>query len=255
MFALTINPNAKPGRHAGLPYKSVILFSMHFIILTLLVLAVIFGPQMWAQYTFRRYSKPSPAIPGTGGELAQHLLQRFDMHEVKVEKTERQGDHYDPTRKVVCLSTSNYDDNSLTAVAVAAHEVGHAIQHHRNEAMLTLRTRLAMLALLAQKLGAAAMMAMPLVIFISRAPSSGLLMLVIGFGSLLIGTLVHLITLPVEIDASFGKALPVLLKGEYIRKEDEAAVRQILRAAALTYLAASLSSLLNLWYWLRLLRR
>jgi len=228
---------------------------VHLIILILLVLAVIFGPQLWAQYTFRRYSQPSSSIPGTGGELAQHLLERFAMSGVKVEEAGQQGDHYDPTRKVVCLSTRNYQDNSLTAIAVAAHEVGHAIQHHRKEAMLALRTRLAMLALLAQKLGAAAMLAMPLVIFISRAPSSALLMATIGFAALFIGTLVHLITLPVEIDASFGKALPILMQGNYIQKQDEAAVRQILRAAALTYLAASLSSLLNLWYWLRLLRR
>ena len=228
---------------------------MHLIVLSLLVLAVIFGPQLWAQYTFRRYSQALAAIPGSGGELARHLLQRFEMHEVKVEETTQQGDHYDPMRKAVCLSSSNYRDNSLTAVAVAAHEVGHAIQHHRQEAMLSLRTRLAMLALLAQKLGAAAMMAMPLVIFLTRAPSSALVMGALGLGSLLIGTLVHLVTLPVEIDASFGKALPILVQGNYIRKEDEPAVRQILRAAAFTYLAASLSSLLNLWYWLRVLRR
>ena len=227
---------------------------MHLIVLSLLILAVIFGPQLWAQYTFRRYSQTSDSIPGSGGELAQHLLQRFDMQDVKVEETQ-QGDHYDPMRKAVCLSSSNYHDKSLTAVAVAAHEVGHAIQDHRREAMLSLRTRLAMLALLAQKLGAAAMMAMPLVIFLTRAPSSALVMAAIGLGSLLIGTLVHLVTLPVEIDASFGKALPILRQGNYIQQQDEAAVRQILRAAAFTYLAASLSSLLNLWYWLRVLRR
>jgi len=227
---------------------------MHFILLTLLVLAVVFGPQLWAQYTFRRYSKPLDRIPGTGGELARHLLDRFDMKAIKVETAERVGDHYDPSRKVVCLSQSNHDDKSLTAVAVAAHEVGHAIQDHRGESMLIWRTRLAMLAMIVQKLGAAALVALPIATVLTRAPSVGILMAVIGFGSMLIATLVHLITLPVEIDASFGKALPVLIEGNYIQPQDETAVRQILRAAALTYLAASLASLLNLWRWFRILR-
>lgn len=227
---------------------------MHVVLLILLVLAVVFGPQVWARYTFKRYSKPLQRIPGTGGELAVHLLQHFKMDGVKVEKTERLGDHYDPSRKVVCLSLSNHDDNSLTAVAVAAHEVGHAIQHHRGETMLMWRTRLATLAMVVQKIGAAAMMAMPLVMVISRAPVSGLFMAAIGIGSMLLATLVHLVTLPVEIDASFGKALPVLIEGQYIQPQDEPAVRRILRAAALTYVAASLASLLNLWRWFRILR-
>lgn len=227
---------------------------MHFVLLTLLVLLIVFGPQLWARYVFKRYSQPQSHIPGTGGELAVHLLDRFKMEGVKVEKTETQGDHYDPFRKVVCLSLTNHDDNSLTAVAVAAHEVGHAIQHHRDEPMLKWRTRLAMFAMVVQKVGAAAMIAMPIAMAITRAPSAGILFAVIGLGSMLVATIVHLVTLPVEIDASFGKALPVLIEGEYIQRKDEPAVRRILTAAALTYVAASLASLLNLWRWVRILR-
>lgn len=227
---------------------------MHFVLLTLLVLVVVFGPQLWARYIFKRYSKPLSHIPGSGGELAVHLLEQFNMDGVKVEKSEQQGDHYDPFRKVVCLSTSNHDDNSLTAVAVAAHEVGHAIQDHRNEAMLKWRTQLAMFAMIVQKIGAAAMLAIPLVMIVSRAPVSGIFLTAVGVGSMLIATIVHLVTLPVEIDASFGKALPVLIEGQYIQAQDEAAVRRILGAAALTYVAASLASLLNLWRWVRILR-
>lgn len=227
---------------------------MHYLIIIGIIILLVFGPQYWAQYTFRRYSKPMDRIPGTGGELARHLLDRFEMKHVKVEQAGREGDHYDPTDKVVRLSPANHDDNSLTAVAVAAHEVGHAIQHHRGEAMFNWRTRLAVLAMLVQKLGAAAMIAMPIVTVLSRAPSVSILMVVIGLGSMLIATLVHLATLPVELDASFVKALPVLIEGEYITAEDEPAVRRILRAAAFTYLAASLASMLNLWRWVRILR-
>jgi Zn-dependent membrane protease YugP len=76
-----------------------------------------------------------------------------------------------------------------------------------------------------------------------------------GIASMGAAAIVHLVTLPVELDASFGKALPILSRGNYISAKDEAAVRRILRAAALTYVAASLASLLNVWRWIALLRR
>lgn len=176
------------------------------------------------------------------------------MTSVKVEKTEPGNDHYDPASRTVRLSPENHDQNSLTAVAVAAHEVGHAIQHHHGSPMLMLRTRLAQLAAGAEKIGAAALVIMPFAAIITRAPSSSLLFLIAGVGSMFLATLVHLVTLPVELDASFNKALPILQKG-YISKQDEPAVKRILRAAAFTYVAGSLASLLNLWRWIAILRR
>lgn len=227
---------------------------MHLILILLLVIAIIFGPQWWAQYTFRRYAAPLDRLQGTGGELARHLLDRFDMHDVKVEKTDPNSDHYDPSDRVVRLSPNNFDDKSLTAVAVAAHEVGHAIQHHRKEALLAWRGRLVIFANAAQKFGVGAMMLMPLVTAATRAPALGGFLLVIGIGSMFLATLVHLVTLPVETDASFNKALPILETG-YVEAEDLPKVRRILRAAALTYFAGSLASLLNLWRWIAILRR
>lgn len=227
---------------------------MPYLILVLLLILLVFGPQWWARYTFRRYAKPLQRIPGTGGELARHLLDRFAMQSVGVEKTEAGNDHYDPQSRTVRLSPDNYDHNSLTAVAVAAHEVGHAIQHQRGEALLSLRTRLVHVATAAQKFGAAALVIMPIAAVLTRAPSAGLLLLVAGLGSMFLATLVHLVTLPVELDASFNKALPILREG-YVDAEDEPGVRRILRAAAFTYLAGSLASLLNLWRWIALLRR
>jgi Zn-dependent membrane protease YugP len=228
---------------------------MHMLLIILLLLVLILGPQWWARYTFRRYAGVLERIPGTGGELARHLLDRFELPDVGVEKTEQGGDHYDPEHRVVRLGPDNYDNNSLTAVAVAAHEVGHAIQHQRNEPKLALRTRLVRLAQTTQQIGAGAMFLLPVVMAITRAPSAGLLMGAIGLGSMASATLVHLVTLPVEIDASFGKALPMLRSGRYIRPEDEVAVRRVLRAAASTYVAGSLASLLNLARWLAFLRR
>jgi Zn-dependent membrane protease YugP len=227
---------------------------MPYLILLLLILGLIFGPQWWAAHTFRRYQQPRTDIPGSGAELARHLLQRMQISGVDVERTGK-GDHYDPLSRTVRLSAANYDTHSLTAIAVAAHEVGHAIQHHREEQLLATRTRLITLAHWAEKVGAVLMLAVPLVTIITRLPHSGVLLFVLGFASMGVATLVHLVTLPVEWDASFNKALPLLQSGRYIDQRDERAVRQILRAAALTYVAASLASLLNLTRWLAFLRR
>ena len=227
---------------------------MPFLIILLFVLALLFGPQWWAQYTFRRYAKSLDRLQGTGGELARHLLDRFDMSHVKVEKTDPDSDHYDPNDKTVRLSPNNFDGKSLTAITVAAHEVGHAIQDHRNEPLLAWRGRMIIFANAVQKFGVAVMVVMPILTAVTRAPSVGGVLLLLGVGTMLMASLVHLVTLPVEFDASFNKALPILEK-DYIDKRDVPAVKSILRAAALTYLAASLASLLNLGRWIAILRR
>lgn len=87
----------------------------------------------------KRYADNLPSMPGTGGELAQHLIQQFDLDGVEVEVTEI-GDHYDPAQRKVRLKEENYRGRSLTAVAIAAHEVGHAIQHDRGDKRLIART-------------------------------------------------------------------------------------------------------------------
>lgn len=226
---------------------------MHIILLILILLAIVFGPSYWAKHTFKRYSKKQDHIPGTGGELARHLLDRFDMHDVEVEITEN-GDHYDPEDKVVRLSEDNYNNNSLTAVAVAAHEVGHAIQDNNGEHKLALRSRLVKLSLKFEKVGSMIMIVMPFVMIVTRSPVAGIIFTLAGLISIAGSAIIHLVTLPVEWDASFGKALPILKK-DYIREEDHAAVERILKAAAFTYVAASLTSLLNVWRWIALLRR
>lgn len=227
---------------------------MPYVLISLFFLALLFAPGLWARHTFKRYSQPRSDMPGTGGELARHLLDRFGMQDYRVEIATDEGDHFDPSSNTVRLSKDNYSGTSLTAVAVAAHEVGHAIQHHRGEQKLKWRTRLAQTANRAQKVGAAVILLAPVVALLSRAPSVIAIQLIFGMGSMLLATLVHLITLPVEVDASFGKALPILKEG-YVKKSDLPGVKRILRAAAFTYVAASLSSLLSLGRWISLLRR
>lgn len=226
---------------------------MAYVLLTVLLLAAVFGPQLWARTILRRYSGHRDDFPGSGGELARHLLDRFGMPEVAVEET-KVGDHYDPRAKAVRLSPENLSGKSLTAVTVAAHEVGHAIQDHKGYTPLHLRTRLVGLAQGAEKLGALLLVVMPFAAMLTRAPSAGLLMLLAGLLSFGTAVLVHLITLPVELDASFRRALPVLATG-YVPPADQVAARRILTACALTYVAGSLASMLNLWRWIAILRR
>jgi Zn-dependent membrane protease YugP len=228
---------------------------MYILLILIVLLAAVFGPQWWAQRTFRRYASPRDDIPGNGAELARHLLQHLDMQHVKVEQTEADNDHYDPSDKTVRLSPQNFNDKSLTAITVAAHEVGHAIQDHRNEPMHALRGKLVGMANHVQRLGAALLVLIPVIALLTRSPMLDLLFFVAGIASMGVATLVHLVTLPVEMDASFNKALPILFQGNYIEEKDRPAARRILKAAALTYVAASLASLLNLWRWIAILRR
>ena len=224
-------------------------------LLLILLIGLIYAPQFWARHTFQRHSRKRDDIPGSGAELARHLLKELGMSHVKVEQTQRDGDHYDPNDKAVRLSPDNFQNRSLTAITVAAHEVGHAIQDHQNDPLLTRRTNLIMLTQQIQKLAMWLLGATFILGLFSRSPVLGLLSIVAGITVMGISVVVNFVTLPVEFDASFNKALPILIKGNYIEKKDHAAARQILKAAAYTYVAASLASLLNLARWFTILRR
>lgn len=194
-------------------------------------------------------------MPGTGGELAEHLVREHGLTDVTVEMTPDRGDHYDPSSKTVRLSPENYERKSLTAVAIAAHEVGHAMQHHQGDVNLTRRTQLAPVV---HKIGQASVLAVslsPVIGLVTRHPAPFSLLLVLGLSGLLARVALHVFTLPTEWDASFGKALPTLVKGQYIAPGEERAVARVLRAAALTYVAAALADVLNIGRWAMILLR
>ena len=201
-----------------------------------------------------KYREPADLYPRDGAELARKLIDDLGL-DVRLEEGQPNQDHYDPTSRTVRLSPDNYNGRSLTAVTVAAHEVGHALQHAEGYRPLLLRTSLARTAMVAEKLGAFALMAMPVVAVLTRSPVSGAGMLMLGIGSIAIGALVHLITLPVEWNASFDRALPALKDGDYLPEQHLPHAKKILTAAALTYVAASLASLLSLYRWIAILRR
>lgn len=229
---------------------------MAILLLVLLLLAVTALPGLWVRRVVQQYSEPGDRYRerGSGAELARHLLDRFELQNVAVELTPT-GDHYDPDAKAVRLTEDKYNGYSLTAITVAAHEVGHAIQDARGEALFRNRQTLARVAVQGQRFGSMIMLAAPVVMLLSRAPGLAAAFVAVALGSMLIGTAMHLLTLPVELDASFRKALPLLADGDYLFDGDLPHAKRILRAAALTYVAASLTSLLSLGRWLAVLRR
>jgi Zn-dependent membrane protease YugP len=202
----------------------------------------------------KRYSSEKPEIPGTGGELANHLIERFSLKDVKVEVTEL-GDHYDPIEKKVRLLREHYESKSLTAVAIAAHEVGHAIQDHQGDKRLATRTKMIPVVDKVARWSVAIIYLSPVIGIITRHPMPFSLLLLLGLSGFIARMMVHAVTLPIEYDASFSKALPLLREGNYVSQSDEKAVSLILKAAALTYVSAALADILNIGRWIVLLLR
>ncbi|HTN97592.1 MAG TPA: zinc metallopeptidase [Nordella sp.] len=215
------------------------------------LLALIFAPQLWIRSTMARYSAERADFPGTGGELARHLLDEAGLTDVKVEAVAA-GDHYSPDDKAVRLAKSNFEGRSVTAIAVAAHEAAHAIQDAQAYAPLHLRQKLVGYGIIIERVGSALLLATPLALVLTRSPMVLVFQLVAGLGILASTILLHLVTLPTEFDASFKRALPAL--EHYIRPGDMKGARRVLRAAAFTYVAAALVSLIDVARWIRILR-
>ncbi|MGE3711878.1 MAG: zinc metallopeptidase [Hyphomicrobiaceae bacterium] len=229
---------------AGLAFILIILIGF---------VALAFLPQMWVKRVIAQHAADRPDIPGTGGQFARHLLDRLGLSQVGVEETSA-GDHYDPDTKTVRLLKQNYAGRSLSAVVIAAHEVGHAMQDATGYSPLSTRTRLARQAARIQSIGAVIMLLAPVLLILAKSPAILLVEVVAGLMFLSLAIVIHAVTLPVEYDASFRRALPLLQAGQFLKAEDMPAARRILRAAALTYVAAAALSLLDVMRWMRMLR-
>jgi len=186
--------------------------------------------QSWLQRTYAQYSRVPNARGLTGAETARIILDRYGLREVKVEPVRGQlTDHYDPRSKTVRLSEGNYGSPSLAALAVAAHEVGHALQDASNYTPMRIRAQLVPAAQIGGNLG-------PWLFFI------GLMMQLtslatIGLYLFAAAALFQLVTLPVEFNAS-NRALNNLKKFELLAPNELPAAKKVLTAAALTYVAA-----------------
>ena len=223
------------------------------IYIIIIAIIALFGPHLWARYVLNRYNRQE-YFSGSGIDLARLILERLNLNDVKVEVTDT-ADHYDPSQKTIRLTENTCGRKTLTSVVVAAHEIGHAIQDQAGYKPLKTRTRMIGTAQKVERIGAVIMMAIPVLAALTRAPSVGVMMFIGGLGTLCIPVLMHLLTLPTEFNASFKRALPLLSSGEYIPPEDLPAAKKILTACALTYVANSLIGLLNVWRWIRILRR
>ena len=220
----------------------------------LLILVIVFGPGIWVQRVLERYSVPANRYSGTGAQLARHLLDKNGLQSVEVEATD-QGDHYDPEAKAVRLTEDKFGGHSLTAITVAAHEVGHALQDHDGYAPLRMRTRLVKATRGIEKIGAGVLMISPFLGIVTRAPIVGLLTFAAGMVTLSTAAVIHFVTLPAEFNASFARALPLLDEHRILKQADRSHAHKLLTAAALTYVSASLMSLLNIARWIAILRR
>jgi len=219
----------------------------------LLFLALMFGPQLWVRRVMAQHGANRADLPGTGAELARHLLDEAELRGVGVELT-GDGDHYDPEARAVRLAPQHYDGRSVAAAAVAAHEVSHAVQHARGEPAFARRLTLVKQLVWVERLASVILMATPLVFLLLKSPALAILQVGAGLALLAIRIAVHVTTLPVEFDASFGKALPVLTRGRYLSAGDLPAARNVLTAAAFTYVAGALATLIDVARWVKVLR-
>jgi len=217
-----------------------------FILIPPLILA------MWAQskvkQNYTKYSKVQSRKGYTGEQVAKELLRLNGITDVKVDRVNGHlTDHYDPRSKTIRLSQDIYSSTSVSALSIAAHETGHALQHHKNYAPLTLRSNLVPIVNLGSNL------AMPLFmlgIFLAAFAGSPFGQELMLFGIILFTTVVafQVVTLPVEFDAS-KRAITMLEQNGYLESNEIKPAKEVLNAAALTYVAAvatTLASLLRL---------
>ncbi len=223
---------------------------MSFIVLFLVTLAIGLLAQWHVKSAYARHSRTPVQSGFTGVEAAHAIMRQAGITNVEiVEHEELLGDHYDPKRKRLVLSSANYHGTSAAALGVAAHECGHAIQHQQAYAPLQLRMAAVGITSFASQL----VMWIPLLGMATKliAPKTGLLIMAVAWGIMM---LFNLVTLPVEFDASRRAKLVLNQMGFIQAGSERAAVSQVLTAAGWTYVAAFISSLIYfLWHLLPLL--
>ncbi|MCA9049731.1 MAG: zinc metallopeptidase [Planctomycetaceae bacterium] len=212
---------------------------MLFVLLPSLIISG--GASLLVRAAFSRYSRIRSRRGYTGAQAAQLLLDRAGIHDVRVLATHGHlTDHYNPQTRELALSEEVYSSNSLAAVGVACHEAGHAIQHAHNYAPLGLRSALVPAAGIGSNLGLMVM-------------GFGLLIhpFVVGIGVLIFSAvlLFQLVTLPVEFDAT-ARAKRLVVEAGIVDEDERYGINRTLNAAALTYVAAVVTTLLTILYYL-----
>lgn len=190
--------------------------------------------------TYRKYARMRSMSGMTGAEAAQRILNQNGIYDVKVEHIRGNlTDHYDPSAKVLRLSDSVYGSSSVAAIGVAAHECGHAVQHQQAYAPLKIRSALVPAANIGSRLG------IPIILLGILFGGAGSLLAQIGIWVFAAAVLFQIVTLPVEFNAS-GRAMAMLSQYGILGQQEVGHVRKVLSAAALTYVAAAASSVLQM---------
>ena len=217
------------------------LFDPMYLLFMLPALALSAWASFRSKSAFDKYSKVRSGTGYTGAQAARVMLDREGLHDVKINRTHGfLSDHYNPATRSLALSEAVYDTPSVAAIGVATHEVGHAIQHARRYAPLWLRTALVPTASIGSSVGYIVML---LGLFLAPA--------LLGFGAVLFSMvlLFQIVTLPVEFDAT-ARAKRLVVAHGIISPYEREGVDKVLNAAALTYVAAAVSTLLTLLYFL-----
>ncbi len=217
------------------------IYDPTYILIILGVVITIFA-QIKLKSTFSKYSAVASIRGYTGKQAAEAILKNQGLNDVSVRHVSGNlSDHYDPRTKTVNLSDATYNQTSIAAVGVAAHECGHALQHDKNYVPLKLRTAFVPIA----KLGS--MAAIPLIIIgMFFTGNTSQLIIEIGIIAFLASVIFQVITLPVEFNAS-KRAVKLLLSTGILVDSETPATKSVLGAAALTYVAAVAASLLQLF--------
>lgn len=196
------------------------------------------------QGTFHKYAQVRSSLGMTGAEVATAILDRMGIHNVRVERVSGElTDHYDPGAKTVRLSDSVYSSDSLAAAAVAAHECGHVLQDVQGYKFMNLRSAVFPVTQIGSNLAPVLIMVGIGLLFVAQ--QLGNLVLLIGIALFGAVVLFHLVTLPVEFDAS-SRALKLIDQLGILQGEENRGARKVLNAAALTYVAAALVAALQL---------
>ena len=221
------------------------------MILYLLGILIYAVPGVWVNYTLNKHDDVLPNMPFTAKEFGLNLLKEQNLDDVKIEDT-KIGDHYDTSSKTVRVKPDRLDKKSITSITVVCHEIGHAMQHKENFPPLIRRQIIISKTEWLNKLSSLLLYGGFPVIFATGALPFIRICVIIIFASILINMIAHLITLDVELDASFKRAMPILEKK--IPEEYHSSCKSILRVCAYTYVCASLTSILDvrkLWFLLR----
>ena len=227
-----------PGRYYGYYY-----YDPTYMLIVISALISLFA-QFLVNSRFSKYSRVRSRSGMTGAQAAERILQSQGIYDVAIQRVSgKLTDHYDPRNKTLNLSDAVYASTSVAAVGVAAHECGHAIQHARGYAPLSFRSALVPVAYIGSQLS---WLFIILGIFFGGSHT----LIMIGILMFSAAVLFQLVTLPVEFNAS-GRALKLLSETGILQKAEVSDARKHLSAAALTYVAAATTAVLQL---LRLLR-